>query len=565
MRYHALVCDYDGTIAADGRVDAETAAALERVRESGRKLLLVTGRERDDLQRVFDRLDLFDLVVVENGALLYRPDAQEERTLAEPPEERFVEALRERAVSPLSVGRVIVATWEPNETTVLEVIRETGLELQVIFNKGAVMVLPSGVSKASGLSAALRELGLSPHNAVGVGDAENDHAFLALCECAVAVANALPVLKDRCDLVTDGARGAGVAELVELLLADDLASVAPRLERHRLAVGDSDGGPLWIEPCGVNVLVAGPSGSGKSTFAMGFLERLAEAGYQFCLIDPEGDYAVLEEGVVLGDAQHEPGPAEAAAALDDPEQNVIVNLLGVALEDRPRFFEALLPRIVELRGRSGRPHWLVVDDAHHLLPAAWQPETLIAGERFGGLLLITVHPESLAPGALEATDVVVATGEEGPEALAQVARARGRDAPRPESVEGEAIFWDVGGSNVQAFEILPSRFEHLRHTRKYAEGDLGPERSFYFRGPRGDQQLRAQNLMLFLQLADGVNDETWLHHLHQGDYSRWLRESIKDDDLADEVARVEQGDERPADEARRLIRDAIESRYTSPA
>jgi HAD superfamily hydrolase (TIGR01484 family) len=222
MRYLALACDYDGTLATDGRVDARTLRALERARASGRRLLLVTGRQLDDLQSVFSRLDLFDRVVAENGALLYRPSTREETMLAEPPPEAFIAALRERGIDSLSVGRVIVATWQPHETAVLAAIRDLGLEWQVIFNKGAVMALPSGVNKATGLAAALEELGLSARNTVGIGDAENDQAFLSACGCAVAVANALPMLKERADWVTVGDHGAGVVELIEKLLADDL-------------------------------------------------------------------------------------------------------------------------------------------------------------------------------------------------------------------------------------------------------------------------------------------------------------------------------------------------------
>ena len=125
-----------------------------------------------------------------------------------------------------------MATWHPFESIALEVIRELGLELQVIFNKDAVMVLPSGVNKATGLQAALNEMRLSAHNAVGVGDAENDHSFLAMCECSAAVANALPALKERADFVTSGSHGAGVEELIEKLLSEDLANLAPRLKRH---------------------------------------------------------------------------------------------------------------------------------------------------------------------------------------------------------------------------------------------------------------------------------------------------------------------------------------------
>jgi hydroxymethylpyrimidine pyrophosphatase-like HAD family hydrolase len=242
MRYLALATDYDGTLAHDGRVDEETLAALERLLATGRKLILVTGRELDDLLKVFPHVPLFELVVAENGALLYRPGSREEKTLGQRPPGRFVEALRRRGGGPISVGRVIVATWEPHETAVLETIRDLGLELQVIFNKGAVMVLPAGVNKATGLQAALAELGLSPHNVVGVGDAENDHAFLSLCECGAAVANALPTVKQTADLVTRRDHGGGVCELIEGLVANDLAECEVRLGRHHVLLGTHDDG-----------------------------------------------------------------------------------------------------------------------------------------------------------------------------------------------------------------------------------------------------------------------------------------------------------------------------------
>jgi hydroxymethylpyrimidine pyrophosphatase-like HAD family hydrolase len=222
VHYLVLASDYDGTLATDGRVDAATIAALERVRSSGRRLMLVTGRELDDLHRIFPRLDLFGRVVAENGAVLYDPASQQTRLLGEPPPPPLVQILRERGIQPLSVGQVIVATFTPHQNAVLDAIRDLGLEHQVIFNKDAVMVLPPGVNKATGLKAALDDWGISPDNTVGVGDAENDHAFLSLCGCAVAVANALPMLKEHADIVTHGARGAGVVELIDELLATDL-------------------------------------------------------------------------------------------------------------------------------------------------------------------------------------------------------------------------------------------------------------------------------------------------------------------------------------------------------
>ncbi|MCG8363962.1 MAG: Cof-type HAD-IIB family hydrolase [Pseudanabaenales cyanobacterium] len=217
--YLALACDYDGALASEGQVDAAILAALRRFRETGRRLILVTGRRLEGLLPVFPHINLFERAVLENGALLYRPAKGEERLLGAPPSEVFVRTLKARGVNPLSVGRVITATWEPHVRIVHETIRELGLELEVILNKRAVMVLPPGINKASGLRIALDELGLPPEKVVGVGDAENDRDLLDLCGYGVAVANALPMLKDCADFVTVGERGAGVCELIDKLMS----------------------------------------------------------------------------------------------------------------------------------------------------------------------------------------------------------------------------------------------------------------------------------------------------------------------------------------------------------
>src|SRR5215470_3356062 len=202
MRFHVLACDYDGTLATAGRIGSETVAALRRVRESGRRLVLVTGRQFDDLVAVCPELELFDQVVAENGAVLFDPSTKRVEDLADPPPREFFDTLRRRGVS-FSMGRVIVSSVVPSEVPIVEVIRELGLELHIVFNKEAVMVLPAQVSKETGLEQALRRLGISRHNTVGVGDAENDHAFLRGVGFAVAVSNAVPALREAADLVTD--------------------------------------------------------------------------------------------------------------------------------------------------------------------------------------------------------------------------------------------------------------------------------------------------------------------------------------------------------------------------
>ena len=579
MRYYALAADYDGTLAHDGVVDEPTWAALKRLKASGRKALIVSGRELDELLGIIgDKAELFDRIVAENGAVVYHPETKEVRTIGPAPPERFITELRKRmgiADDPdrpaphgpklLAVGRVIVATWEPHQHTVLKVIQDLGLEMQVIFNKGAVMVLPSGVNKATGLAAALADLGLSAHNVVGVGDAENDHAFLSMCECGAAVANALPAVKNTADVVTRADHGAGVAELIDHLLADDLAAAVTRLTRHHIPLGDGQG----IDPHARGVMVCGTSGSGKSTLTTGLLERLAAAGYQFAVIDPEGDYTALPFAVVLGDPSRAPLVAEVVDVLRHPDRNAVVNLLGVALDHRPGFFAELLPALLDLRARTGRPHWLIVDETHHLLPAGWAPAGQTVPAQLRGMLSITVHPGSVSPAVLGNIDTVLAVGGKPHETIREFCEAAGAEYPKVPEVDklpsGDAVVWRVGSGEAVRVTTDPPKTERKRHSRKYAEGNLGPDRSFYFRGPDGKLNLKAHNLLLFLQMADGVDDETWGHHLRKHDYSQWLRHQVKDGDLADEVEAVEGNTTLTPAASRAAVRAAVEGRYTLPA
>src|SRR5438067_629341 len=285
MRYFAMAADYDGTLASSGTVADSTLDAIERLLASGRKFLVVTGRVLPDLLEVFPQLSLCERLVAESGAVLYTPATKDIRLLAPPPIPAFVEELRRRNVTPLHVGETIIATCSPYEKIILEMIRDFGLELRIIFNKGAVMVLPAGINKGSGLLAALDELDLSPHNTVGIGDAENDHALLNLCEYAAAVQNAIPMLKKAADRTTDRDHGAGVVEIIDALLHDDLEAADQTVSRHGVLLGSRENGEeVFLDPARKSLLLAGTSGSGKSMFATGLLHRLGQCGYQCCLI-----------------------------------------------------------------------------------------------------------------------------------------------------------------------------------------------------------------------------------------------------------------------------------------
>jgi hydroxymethylpyrimidine pyrophosphatase-like HAD family hydrolase len=586
MRFMAIATDYDNTLASGGTVAPDTWDALERLRASGRQLLLVTGRELDDLRAVCGRLDIFDRVVAENGGVLFDPATGDRRLLAPAPPAAFVDALRARAVSGFSVSQTLIATLKPNDRVALDLIRELGLELHIVFNGDAVMICAPGVTKGSGLFAALDELQLSAMNVVGVGDAENDHHLLRACGCAVAVGNALASLKQTADLVLEKPDGAGIVELVDALLADDLRSRTAGIDSTWVLLGersdahsdrsdrsDTHGGAMVRLPIhGITALLAGPSGSGKSTVATALGERIVEAGFQLCVVDPEGDWEADERTVVIGDIHQPPACGEAMQLLQRPTQNVVVNLLRVPAADRPHFCASLLSQIQQLRLRTGRPHWLVFDEAHHLFPSAWQHLGVAFPESLDNVLAITVHPEQLALPLLRSVDTVLAVGPDPRGLVDAFCRASGTPACHRDAIgsaplaRGEALLWrpdDAAGP--MRVLVRPGRVQHRRHRRKYAEGLLIPERSFYFRGPHGALNLRAHNLLLFVELAEGVDDDTWRFHLQRGDYSRWFEEAIDDAELAADARRIErEAAQQPAGRSRMLMREAIERRYAPP-
>jgi hypothetical protein len=184
-------------------------------------------------------------------------------------------------------------------------------------------------------------------------------------------------------------------------------------------------------------------------------------------------------------------------------------------------------------------------------------------------MMVTVEPQQVAPAALALVDTVITIGKAPAETLQQLSAALGREAPSVSTdgfEQGQALVWSIRGGGAPVWmQAIPPRAERHRHARKYAEGELELDRNFYFRGPEGKLNLRAQNLLVFVQLAEGVDEETWLYHLREGDYAQWFREVIKDSELADETARIAERKKISAEESRALIKAAIEKRYTAPA
>jgi len=407
MRYVALAAGFDGTLARDGRCDERCIEALRALAATGRKLILVTGRELRELLEIFPEARLFDYVVAENGAVMHRPATRESEILAQAPPEILLQELRRRHVTPLTVGSSIVRTVQANEAEVSAALRKLQLDFQLVTNPGALMMLPAGVNKASGVWAALRELGVSRHNLVAIGDGENDLALFEFAAHAVAVQNADPLVKRVANRTTLGARCDGFLELARDLIATDLADAAPR---HKVVVGvRENGATVEITPCRDTVLVHGPAGSGKGALCNRLLEQFLASSYQCCIIGAEGGGMRMPGEVeVFGDQHEVPRLTEILSALDQPTASVAINLAALAVETRPVFTDALLVQLQALHDRLGRPHVVLIDQAHSFLTDG----IIASSARLSEVTMIyaTAEPGRLPARILESVTLTLNSG-----------------------------------------------------------------------------------------------------------------------------------------------------------
>jgi len=565
MRYHLLATDYDGTLTINDKVQSEIIEALIRLKAGGRKLILVTGRRLDELKSIFPEHHIFDRIVAENGALIYTPESMEINLSGEPPPGTFFQLLKKKNI-PYVVGKVIVASTEPHQIEILDAIVKSGIEYQVIFNKGAVMVLPPGINKATGLREALSSLCISTHNTVAIGDAENDYAMLQTVECAVAVNNALPRLKALADLTTQKQHGLGVMELIDQLKKDDLAEIDQKLSRHFIGIGkETDDSDFKISPYGNCILIAGTSGSGKTTLNAAFIEKLMEMEYQYCLIDPEGDYHDLPDVLTIGDCHQVPLIEQVIKLLTQTTQNAVVSFLAIPINDRPAFFKKLLNALMNLREKTGHPHFIIMDEAHHLIPKENVSQLDDFHNNCNNLIAITTNPNLLNLNFLKQINIAMVMGESPEIAMAGYAETISKQIELPQNLifeQGDVLVWKTDKNKPFLIRSdIPGQFLR-RHKRKYAKGDMG-DNSFYFTGPMHRLNLKANNLMIFIQMGSGVDDETWLFHLCKHDYSNWFRNSIKDEQLAINTENIESRIQNPQD-SREAIFNFILERYTAP-
>lgn len=549
MKFRVLALDYDGTIALDGALDPSVKAAIIEARARGIVVVLVTGRILSDLKRLVGDLSFFDAVVAENGAVLSFLSGHS-RLIGQPPPGVFVEELSRRQVE-FSAGQCVVESDAGAAPHILAVIRELELPLLLLFNRGRLMVLPQGVSKGIGLRTALATLRLSVHNAIGIGDAENDHDLLSTCELGVAVGWGSQALKDQADEVLQGDGPSAVAAYVRQV-AEELRLPPERMGRYRLNLGtDQDGQPLAVAVRGRNVLIAGEIQSGKSWVAGLACEQLILQGYSICVIDPEGDYRTLESlpGVVVFEGENSPPELpDIARALRHPDMSVVVDLSHIAYAEKVEYLYTLLPMLAALRRTTGLPHRIVLDEAHYFLHEPNIRDLLDLN--LGAYTLVTYQLASLHAEVRKAIEAIVVKRITDPREVQALVSMVGHPGVEQEwrmilggLAIGEAAVLprsEEAHGRMRRFELLPRLTSHVRHKAKYLDIQLVQEQAFVFtdNGKPIGHPVRA--LKDFVAPLKTLPTAVIAAHARRGDFSRWFAGVFHDHLLAADVQKIEQ-------------------------
>ncbi|MGH7401142.1 MAG: HAD hydrolase family protein [Candidatus Rokuibacteriota bacterium] len=575
MVFKALACDFDGTLAFEDRVPPSVRDALDQARKAGLRLILVTGRTFFELTRVCDCLETFDAVVAENGAVVYYPGSAMIRDQGPPVPGRLLAELDRRGIY-YQVGRVIVGTARVDEPAVQEALAAAGVTRDLIHNRAALMLLPAGVSKGSGVRHVLRFLGLSPHDVLALGDAENDLPLFDACGFSGCPGNSIAAVRKRVDWVFPGGAGDGIAAAITGPILEGRLPVQ-HSPRHRLPLGwaATTSEPVTIPARAVNVLIHGDPHSGKSWLAGAFVEGLVGARYSVCVIDPEGEYRVLARlpGVAWTEIREADEVDRALEVLlRDPSASAVLDLSSLSHAAKVAAIERALRKSRGIRRLVGRPHWVVIDEAHYSLHDEGVADDAL-GLEDRGFCFVTYRSSWLRERVIRAVDVFVLARATGAEELASLGAALPAAVPGVGAIfhtlarlpRGQflVIQRDAGGHpTALTFVAAPRQTVHVRHRAKYVDSRVPAGREFVFRGAGGDPRGTADCLHAFRRAVATVADDVLAYHGERGDFSRWVRDVFADLELARQLRKIEaRGRRGELSDLRSAIDELITARY----
>jgi hydroxymethylpyrimidine pyrophosphatase-like HAD family hydrolase len=547
MYRRVLAFDFDGTLAENGVVPLALQTALEQLRTVGYALFMVTGR-RFRKAELGPLDDVFAGVVWENGAVLHHTTTNEVYLPFGHIDRRLVEAL-ELAGVPLEHGRAIVSTQTPHAETVWQVLNEWGGDAVIVHNRGVVRVLPPGTAEGAGLERLLGLCGFSPRNLVSFGDGEDDLSLLQLGETGVAVADAVPSLREVADLVTTQPGPAGILEALETYWLKESPSELPTQRKCPIPLGEDAAGTLVFLPAAAlvngNLGVFGDSGSGKSWVTGLLVEGMHHAGYQVLVIDPEGDFKgmrALPGFVALEvNASTIPPPAMVVTLLEGVTVSVVLDLSSYPVARRDHYVAEVVRALRPLREHRFRPHWIVLEEAQHFLPPHSNEvsSALLPMLARGGWAFVSYRPDRLVGDVLAALDQCILTRLREPEA-AQALRQTKNHVPEVSLADIPRGHAWLCGQPVARLRPNARRVPHIRHLYKYLDTPLPKHKRFHFRDDRHFLRVEAASLLELLQCLRTLPIESLAYHQARGDFARWVRSGLGDGILADHLRKLAQ-------------------------
>jgi hydroxymethylpyrimidine pyrophosphatase-like HAD family hydrolase len=549
MYRRILAFNFDGTLAENGIVPLALQTVLEQLHADGYALFMVTGRRFGNAE-LGSLEDVFAGIAWENGAVLHHTTTDEVYLPFGHIDPRLVEAL-ELAQVPLERGRAIVSTGNAHDETVWQVLSDSGGDAVVTHDKGITRVLPPGTAKGAGLERLLGLCGFSPRNLVSFGDGEGDLSLLQVGETGVAVADAVPSLKEIADLVTARPGPAGVLEALEThWLHGSTGSALPASQHARsIPLGQDDTGNTVSIPAAAladgNLGVFGDSGSGKSWVAGLLAEGMHHAGYQVLLIDPEGDFKgmrALPGFVALEVTQDStPPPRMVATLLEAVTVSIVVDLTAYSLARRDEYVADLLHALRTLKGHKFRPHWIVLEEAQAFLPpnegAVWAALRPMLSD--GGWAFVSYRPDRLVSQVLAGLDQCIFARLSEAEAI-QTLRETTKCSPEASLADIPRGYAWLCGQQVVRLRPNTRRIPHIRHLYKYLDSPLPRHKRFLFRDGQGFLDVEAASLFEFLQCLRRLPIASLAYHQGRGDFARWVDTALGDGVLADHLHKLAQ-------------------------
>ncbi|WP_312029607.1 Cof-type HAD-IIB family hydrolase [Paenibacillus sedimenti] len=236
--YKLIALDMDGTLLTEDKViSAENREAIAAAMEAGKTVIMSTGRGVQSAMPYVNELGLTTPIVAVNGGEVWEaPGKLLSRQLLAADTVRSLHAIaqkydvwwwayavegvfnRESESMDIDAKHWLKFGYYTENLEKLKQIRETVESwgtLEITNSHPCNIELnPSGISKASGIEAVCKLLGISMSEVIAMGDSENDITMIRAAGLGVAMGNAQEEVKRIADITTVTNEEHGVAKVI---------------------------------------------------------------------------------------------------------------------------------------------------------------------------------------------------------------------------------------------------------------------------------------------------------------------------------------------------------------